>query len=365
MPSTQERARALAIAQDFGPESLELNRQLVAENPDDTGSRTRLARCLLEAGRLDESETEYREVLRRDPRHLIAGGGLAAVERLRHPMQVEVTPTRVRRAPRVAKDTEPRPVRAATAPAAAPAEPVPLSFAGFEKRAFTELCLCARGDIAARFGPRVQDLLRRVNTLGSAVEAASVREAGHKQLFRVSRSDVHAQHGHWFAFSHGGRWEPQFNIGMFGGSRHGDDWLRVGVGFNLNDRGHDADRAAGLVRVRAHFRHFQSLLSSPRGSLYSGWMIKEEGRLQGLDGSPRPDPKDVPQGVEALLHADPGCGELIFFGKWLTPDQPEDAAVLADPVELVRTIDRVITGLLPLWRALWENQAPSSTKYEG
>jgi hypothetical protein len=44
----------------------------------------------------------------------------------------------------------------------------------------------------------------------------------------------------------------------------------------------------------------------------------------------------------------------MFFGKWLRLEDDDEAAVLLDPVTLVRTIDRVFTGLVPLWRALHE-----------
>jgi tetratricopeptide (TPR) repeat protein len=362
MSSAQDRVRALAIAQDFGALALELNRQLVESNPADLASRTRLGRCYLEAGRLEESEAEYREVLQADPKNRIAAGGLEAIERQRRaaelaaaglaaPVRRTERVQRVARAPRV-RDAKPR--REPGSSVLASLGPVPAVFGGFEARDFIELNLCPRGEVQARFAPRVVDLIRRLNALPSAVEIAAVREPGRRQLFRLSRAEVHARAGHWSVASAGGRWEPQFNVGMYGGRERSSDWLRVGLGFDLSDSGRDADVEAGLRQVREWFKRFQGLLASPRRSLLSGWLIKEGGYVE-CDGSgPRADFTEASQAAEWLASADPSRLGWVFAGKWLSPARPDDAVILADPVSLVRTIDRVFIGLLPLWRALYE-----------
>jgi tetratricopeptide (TPR) repeat protein len=359
MSSPQERARELAVAQNFGPEALDLNRQLVSSNPGDLASRTRLARCLLEAGRVEEAEAAYREVLRFDPKSRIAANGIEAIQQQRRraelsAMGLEEAPA-VSRAPRRApRSSAPRP--AAPARASLRGQAVPQAFNGFQRRDFAELQLCPRGEIQERFAPRVLDLIRRVNALDSSREIAGLREPGRRQLFRLGRADVHALAGHWFVFNLGGRWEPQFNIGMYGGVQKGGDWLRIGVGFNLTDRGNDPDPATGLSAARDHFRRFQAILRSARRSLFLGWMIKENGLIQQDDGAgPRLDLAEASRALEAILHAEPTRTEWVFFGKWLSPDREQDAIVLADPVSLVRTIDRAFLGLLPLWRAMWND----------
>lgn len=342
------------MAQDFGPEALELNRQLVAADPADTASRTRLARCYLQAGRLDEAEAEYREVLKGDPKNRIAAGGLEAVENKRHG-GVPVEPVKAHRVsrPRAEGGSAPRAARSSSGGGtlSRPAGPVPMVFNGFEARDFTELTLSPRGDIQSRFGPRVIDLIRRVNALQSSIEIATLREPGHKQLFRLSRSEVRALDGQWFVHNAGARWEPQFNIGMYGGAQRSGDWLRIGLAFDLSDRGNDPDPAAGLAQVRQAFQRFQTLLTSPRRSLFVGWMIKEEGRIEHNRRGPRVDLR-VSDAADLLAQADPDRTDWVFLGKWLSPGDPEGAQVLADPVSLVRTIDRVFAGLLPLWRAI-------------
>jgi hypothetical protein len=354
-PSAQDRARALAIAQDFGTEALELNRQLVAADPADTASRTRLARCFVHAGRLDEGEAEYREVLRLEPKNRIAAGGLETIERQRHQGDAVVERAVVRRAAHPLREPPSRPRSSGLSSLAhSKAGPVPQIFTGFQRRDFTELQVCPRNEIQARFGPRVVDLLKRVNALQSSEEIAGIREPGRRQLFRLSRAEVHTRAGQWFVHHGGGRWEPQFAIGMYGGVARSGDWLRVGLGFDMSDRGNDPDPATGIREARAAFARFQRVLASPRRSLFLGWMIKENGRIEYNEPGPRLDLHEASQAAELLTAADPSRAEWVFLGRWLSPEQADEADILSNPVLLVRTIDRVLAGLLPLWRAIRE-----------
>ena len=346
---SNDRARALAVAQDFGTEALDLNSRLVSANPADAASRTRLARCYLQAGRLDEAEAEYREVLRLNPRNLIATGGLETIDRQRHQAAAAAEDVRGR-PPRVRR--EGTPVR--RAPLSSSSEPVPQTFAGFGPADFIELASCRRGQVQARFGPRVLDLVRRVNALASSVELAGIREAGKRQLFRVGRSDVHPGDAHWHVFNLGGRWAPQCNIGMYGGRPVGN-WLRIGIGFELTEQdGTDSDRATGASEARDRFRQFQKILRSPRRSLFLGWMVKENARLEYEQAGPRLDIREPSQAGSLIAEIDPERAAWVFSGKWLRVEDPDDVAILSDPISLVRTIDRVFTGLGPLWRALHE-----------
>ena len=351
MSSSQDLARSLAIAQDFGAEALAVNTQLVAANPADTASLTRLARCYREAGRFDESEALYREVLRLDPRNLIAKGGLLTIELERRGGDAVLEEAS---APRVQRARRAPPVRRTEGASASSESAVPLVFNGFPGRDFVDLRSCPQRDVRARFAPRVVDLIKRVNALPSSEEIASIREAGRRQLFRLSRADVHVEPAQWYVFNVGGRWEPQFNIGMCGAAGKTADWLRIGIGFNLTNDGADADRADGAREVRNHFRRLQTILTSTPRSLFLGWMIKENGLIEFNESGPRLDLRQPSDAADLLAGCDPDRTKWVFFGKWLSPDQPEDAATLSDPVALVRAIDHVFIGLLPLWRALWE-----------
>jgi hypothetical protein len=348
MSSTLDHARQLAIAQDFGSEALRLNEELVAANPADDASRTRLARCYREAGRLDDSEAQYREVLRSDPRNRIASGGLLAIEGERRRATAPPDPPPLAPRPR-----RPPGARAPDARRRADHPTAPLAFTGFDTRDFAELRFCDARDVRARFGPRVVDLVKRVNALTSSEEIAAVREEGRRQLFRASRTDVQVDVAHWSVHNAGGRREPQFTIAMDADRGRTADCLRVGISFDLADDDGQAGGAAGLEAARRHFRRFQDILGSSSRSLFLGWMIKENGLVEIGRRGPRADLHEPTHAVEELAACDASGTSWVFFGKWLSAGQTEDAAVLADPVELVRTIDRVFTGLLPLWRAMW------------
>jgi hypothetical protein len=352
MSSSHDRARMLAIAQDFGPEALRLNEELVAANPGDLASRTRLARCQVQAGRLEDAEAQYREVLRLDQKNRIAAGGLLSIAEIRRRAEVGFEEPVVARAPRA-----PRAAGVRRSPAAVRThdEPdAPLAFSGLQPRDFAELRFSQPREVRVRFAPRVVDLVKRVNALKSSEEISQVREAGRRQLFRASRTDVHVDPAEWFVYNSGGRWEPHFTIGMYAGRRKAGDWLCVGIGFRLTDEGEAAAGDGSLSQARNHFRRFQALLGSAPRSLFLGWMIKENGLIEVNGSGPRADLQQPSQAAELIVGCEPDRTLGVFFGKWMSPDNPEDAAVLADPVELVRTIDRVFTGLLPLWRALWE-----------
>jgi tetratricopeptide (TPR) repeat protein len=355
MSSSQDRARALAISQDFGGEALKLNEQLVASDGSDLPSRTRLARCYRDAGRLDDSEAQYREVLRLDPRNRIAAGGLLSIDAARGNGEAAAdVAARGLRASRAAKVRRaPKPPRAEIAPSS-DAAPVPLVFTGFEPRAFAELGSCPPRDVRARFAPRVNDLVKRINALPSSKEIAAIRQADHRQLFRASRADVHVEAARWSVVNIGGRFEPQISIGMYAGTGQIGDWLRIGVGFDLANDGADAEHPDGVREVRNHFRRLQAILASPRRSLLVGWMIKEGGLIEFDEAGPRLDVHQPSEAADLVAGCDADRTRWVFFGKWLSPGRPDDAATLSDPVALVRLVDRTFTGLMPLWRALWE-----------
>jgi hypothetical protein len=351
MSSSQDRARALALSQDFGGEALKLNEQLVASDGSDLASRTRLARCYREIGRFDDSEAQYREVLRLDPRNRIAAGGLVSIDASR---RNGVAADDAARAPRALKVRRaPKAPRVEVAPAAGGA-PVPLVFTGFEHRDFAELRTCPPREVRTRFAPRVIDLVKRVNALPSSKEIAAVREPDHRQLFRASRADVHVDAAQWSVVNIGGRFEPQVTIGMRAGSGKLGDWLRVGIGFDLANDGADADHPDGVREVRNHFRRLQAILASPRRSLLTGWMVKEVGLIEVDETGPREDLHQPAEAADLIAGCDPDRTRWVFFGKWLSPDRPEDAATLSGPVTLVQLVDHTFTGLLPLWRAFWE-----------
>jgi hypothetical protein len=324
-----ERAAALAKRQDFGAESLRMNLELVTANEGDLAARNRLARCYCEAGILDEAEAQYREVLQRDRGNRIAAGGLGVVERLRRRRSIDISDEELRKTP------------------------LPERFVGFGLQEFAELELCReQADIEHRFAPRVLDLVKRINQLPVSVEIASLVNSRRTALFRIGKRDVHPQMpGHWYIFNLGGRWEPQFNLGMFGGEAWGGDWLRVGIGFNLTSGGMDPDGPRRVPEVRAHFRRLQALLGQP-ANLFVAWMTDEQGLIQIDGGGPWTDLTSVSGIAERLRRLDPERTEWVFFGKWLSPNREPDGQILRDPARLIEMVRHVFAGLLPLWQEI-------------
>jgi hypothetical protein len=68
---------------------------------------------------------------------------------------------------------------------------------------------------------------------------------------------IHGGHTHWYIYHRGDRWEPQFNVGMFG-APPGRQYLRIGVGFSLTLNSRDPDRQARLEGLYSLFCGFQS-----------------------------------------------------------------------------------------------------------
>src|SRR5688500_6331293 len=68
----QQRAVEFARTGDFGPHALEANLELTKEDPSNQGAWTRLARCYIEVGQLDEATAALDAVLQLNPQNTIA-----------------------------------------------------------------------------------------------------------------------------------------------------------------------------------------------------------------------------------------------------------------------------------------------------
>src|SRR5262245_40181740 len=93
----QHRAVEYAKSGNFGPEAIDTNLQLTGLAPDNEGAWTRLARCYLESGRLDDATAANESALRLNPQNTIARS-----------LQMEVTKRRERAAAPVPAVAAPR-----------------------------------------------------------------------------------------------------------------------------------------------------------------------------------------------------------------------------------------------------------------
>jgi hypothetical protein len=190
--------------------------------------------------------------------------------------------------------------------------------------------------------------------------AARIVEARHRagqagsKLFH--RNSYHpGSNGHIYAYHHGGRWEPQFNLGLFSATPWGGNWMRAGIGFNVSAEGRDIDRDLGQEQILAYFDTFQRQVASAwRGPLVD-WMGTSAGFIQ--YGARGPALDLLPhQAVEWLVNCrNPAGHGWVFVGRWLSLEKPEDARTLGDMRKLVAAVEDTFAALLPLWVSVYSS----------
>jgi hypothetical protein len=184
------------------------------------------------------------------------------------------------------------------------------------------------------------------------VEARNRAGQSGSKLFR--RNSFYAGgEGHLYAFHHGGRWEPQINLGFYSVPEWGRSAMRAGIGFNFTQSGADRDREAGRERLAAYHEAFQQLVAADWKTLLTDWMAAHAGFIQYAD---RPPAVDVlPADAVAWLVNNQNAVEQgwVFVGGWLFSDRAEDAATMEDPRQLVAWVEQTFTDLLPLWTSVY------------
>jgi tetratricopeptide (TPR) repeat protein len=93
----QRRAIEFATSGNFGPDSLAANLELTRLAPDNEGAWTRLSRCYMEGGQLDEATGALDSVLAVNPRNSIA-----------HSLKIEINKRRISLLPVEPKVKAPR-----------------------------------------------------------------------------------------------------------------------------------------------------------------------------------------------------------------------------------------------------------------
>src|SRR5262249_18346347 len=148
---------------------------------------------------------------------------------------------------------------------------------GFTAQDFQTLGRLAPTDAMTALGSKFESLLLSLNeqrTVKRVVDARGRTGQGSGgKLFH--RNSYHSGgSGHIYAYQHGGRWEPQFSLGIFSENPWRVNAFRIGLGFDLSPGGRDLDRAAGQEQIAQYFEQFQSSLQSTwRGHLVE-WMGK-------------------------------------------------------------------------------------------
>jgi hypothetical protein len=127
----------------------------------------------------------------------------------------------------------------------------------------------------------------------------------------------------------------------------------VGLGFNLSAGGREAEREEGQEQIVAFFEAFQRQLAGAWGSHLVDWMQKSGGFIQYGERAPAMEllPK---QAIEWLINCRNPVGQgWIFVGRWLSLENPDDAATLAVMTKLVATVEDTFAALFPLWSSIY------------
>jgi len=319
IPTLERRALELMKLADFGPDAVRVNAEIVAASPANVSAWTRLGRCHLEQRQFDEAVTALRTALSLNPTHTVATNLLNEVRKRR-----AMTPT--------AKE------RATT---------------GFAAREFALLETLPAVEAVRALQPRIDALFDAINATSIAAKVLDVRrrhggESGSK-LFHAN--SIHAgDGGHIFAFQHGGRWEPQLNIGWFSGPPHPASAVRIGLGFKAGGRETDA---AERERVLASFDRFQRTLEHSWKRELARWMATSGGFIQYGANPPAVD-LQPDRAVEWLLHDRAlATHGWVFVGRWLVLADADAARILGDRAKLASVSDDTFRTLFPLWTAAY------------
>jgi hypothetical protein len=332
--SLEEQATGYARRGDFGVEARQVNEELTREAPANAAAWTRLGRCCLELGQLDEATAALDAALQLNPQNTIASSLQQEVSRRRTKLSAAIPPVKKTRA-------------------SASKREAPL-VGGFGRPEFATLGQLSATAAVEALGPRIEAILMALNERPFADRIVEARnragQAGGK-LFRRN-SFYPGGAGHIYAMQHGGRWEPQLNLGFFAASRWGRNAIRAGIGFNLAQGEADREREAGQERLFAQFERFQQLVSSEWRQLLTDWMGANGGFLQYGDQPPSTDmlPKDA---VSWLATANAREHKWIFCGRWFFADRTADAETMENASKLTRAIEQSFTDLLPLWMSVY------------
>jgi tetratricopeptide (TPR) repeat protein len=316
----ETRAVGLMKEGDFGDEAVRVNQAIVELAPRNDRAWTRLGRCLMEQRRLDEAIEALRTALSLNHTNTVATNLLNEVRKRR-----AMTPTAAER-----------------------------TTTGFTAREFAVLETHPPAEACAALRSRIELLFDAVNATSIAARIVETRQrqgASGTKLFHANSCHPGGV-AHIFAFHHGGRWEPQFNLGWFT-RPSAASCMRIGIGFNTSSAGRDGEREAGQEQVLRYFERFQQVVARSWRTELARWMGSNAGFVQ--SGAEPPSMSlQPPQAVEWLTSCRNAAAlDWIFVGRWLFLDRSADADILRDRSALARAVDETFRALYPLWTSTY------------
>jgi hypothetical protein len=348
LATLEHRAVELAKRGEFGLDARSVNEAITRLAPTNQGAWTRLARCCMELGHLDEATAALDAALQLNPQNTIAHNLQIDVSK-RRAGAIEAVPRRRATVRRVTGSAKAAPSTRRVS--SRPGKSGVLALGGFGRAEFTALGHLAPQTAVESLTSRLEPLLMALNDRPFAAKVTEARNrAGRSgaRLFRRGSIEPGTQ-GHIHVFQQGGRWEPQLCIGFFAGPQWGRDAVAVGIGFRLAPSGSDDKADLGRERVFEYFDAFQQLVASTWRVHLADWLRTNGGFVQFGDRPPSTDllPNDA---VDSLIKAhNPGEHDWVFCGRWLFADRGEDVGILTDAPRLLRWIEQTFVDLLPLW----------------
>lgn len=341
--SLERQAIECAKRGDFGSDARQLNERLTELAPENEGAWTRLARCCLEMGLLDDATAALDAALQLNPQNVIARSLHGEVSRRRSGSAPKAPAARARRTTRG--------TAAGTADRKRASRGGTVALAGLGRAEFTALGHLAPAAAAESLTGRIEPLLMALNDRPFASKVTEARNRAGQSGVRLFRRGTPraAGPGHLDVFQQGGRSEPQLNVALYAAPHWGRDALSAGIGFEFGAAGDDELAGAQRERAFRYFEEFQRLVASSWRVHLTDWMRTQGGFVQLGRRPPATDllPGD---GVAALLEENAAAThDWIFCGRWLFADRGEDAGILADASRLVRWIEATFSDLLPLW----------------
>ncbi len=225
---------------------------------------------------------------------------------------------------------------------------------GLTRIAFERLGRAGTGaDAISSCGSTIDDILRKLNRSMWASRLSVLRTRfglNGGDAFLTSGNYVHGSAGQWYVFHRNGRWEPQFNVGMYGIRQGQEPYLRIGLGANLTLASADPDREAGLRQLRSLFMNLQwAARSKKRALLVSALSVGRP--ITESVGAPGPV-QGTSDGIGDWLSTfDSSQAAWVFVGRALSLNVPSESESLADFDELMFEITRTLDAWLPVWEA--------------
>jgi tetratricopeptide (TPR) repeat protein len=358
LESLEQRAIDCARRGDFGADARKLNEEITRLAPAHQGAWTRLARCCMEMGQLDEATAALDAALQLNPQNTIARNLQIEVSKRRAGPAADA-PARRRRAP--SSSGGGATARAATRSPARAGRAGSIVLPGIGRTEFVALAHLPPASAAESLTARIEPLLMALNDRPFAARVVDARNragrAGDRLFRRGSLQPVAP--GQIEVFQQGGRWEPQLNIRLCAAPQWRRDSLAAGIAFDLSEAGGDERAEAERGRAIEYFEAFQQHLSSAWRQHLTDWMRTNGGFVQqGMQpASTDVLPYDAVQSI--ITEPNPAALGRIFVGRWLFADRGDDIGVLADGGRLVRWIEATFTDLLPLWGTVYRERYAS------